>query len=58
MQLESPQWPAGAWDEMEGERGTATEREKRECWGRAGGDLPAVCHPFWLLMSVAHPVSP
>ncbi|KAK5859144.1 hypothetical protein PBY51_003232 [Eleginops maclovinus] len=33
MQLETSQWPAGAWDEMAGERRTATEREG---WGRAG----------------------
>lgn len=36
MQLETPQWPAGAWYEMEGERRTSTEREKGEGWGRAG----------------------
>lgn len=49
MQLETSQWPAWAWNETEEERRTATEREKRECWGKAGRDLTAVCHPagFW-----------
>lgn len=28
MQFETPQWSVGAWDMMEGERKTATEREK------------------------------
>ena len=31
MQLETSQWPVGAWDKMEGARKTATERETG--WG-------------------------
>lgn len=42
MQLETHQWPMGAWDKMERED---SDREKREGWGRVGRDLSVVCHP-------------
>eukprot|EP00064_Thunnus_orientalis_P001525 superscaffoldBa00000105_g1528 len=59
MQLETPQWPVRrAWDEDGGREEDSNRKRKEGRLGEGEQRPPCCLSPCWLLMSVAHLVSP
>lgn len=56
LQLETTQWPVGAWDNMKREQDR--DRKRRREVGEERPRPPWCLSPCWLLMSEAHLVSP